>query len=450
VTLSKNSVSLVALVIILVIPFKVTYTLTTSDTSSASATWMDLTSSLSMSPSPRGGSSMVYDVADGSLLLFGGATSSSSFSDTWTLDGSWNHIKPAASPPARSQAAIVYDGADGYVLLFGGVASDGTVFGDTWEFSGGRWTELNLSAAPSPRAEASMSYDASDGYVVLFGGNVGTISIYGDTWKFKSGVWTQLNPLTSPRARTGAGMTYDSRDGYVLLFGGTTNPCCSNAGLADTWEFSGGSWTQLSPSPSPADRDGFEFMAYDTSLGSVVLFGGWIPAGACGSDAGDTWEFSAGTWTQLSPPSSPSPRVAPIAYDDHLAAIVLFGGGVQVGASPSAGCGTSEFESDTWEFGAGLTAASSVSGAAAASSLFTYAAVGIVVVVLAVVFLAVGRGRRKRALRHAPVATISSSGSAQMASPERTEKLQRLRKMLDLGLITQKDYEDQRRRLNTS
>ena len=265
---------------------------TSVSTTGGSVTWTDL-SSLLVSPSPRGGSSMVYDVADGYLLLFGGSTSSSSFSDTWTFDGSWHQINPATSPSARFEAPMVYDAADGYVLLFGGLDSSGTYFSDTWKFSGGQWTELHPSVAPSTRAEASMAYDASDGYVVLFGGGVGTTSIYGDTWEFKAGVWTQLHPSSSPAARTGAGMTYDSQDGYVLMFAGTTNPCCSDTGLADTWKFSGGSWTQLSPSASPTHRDGFEFMTYDSSLESVVLFGGWAPAGClrkrCGRYLGILW-----------------------------------------------------------------------------------------------------------------------------------------------------------------
>jgi hypothetical protein len=89
-----------------------------------------------------------------------------------------------------------------------------------------------------------------------------------------------------------------------------------------------------------------------------------------------------------------------------------------------------------------------VSAAATVNSLLIYAAVGIVVVVVLVgVFLTLrGRGR-KGTVGRVPAVTISPQGSAQTISPGTVEKVQRLRRMLDLGLITQEDYEEQRKRL---
>src|SRR5205807_277122 len=83
-------------------------------------------------------------------------------------------------------------------------------------------------------------------------------------------------------------------------------------GLGETWEFHAGTWTQLSPSNSPPARFSAS-MAYDAADGYILLFGG---AGNTVGILGDTWEFHGGQWTQLSPASSPSPRQYPsMVYD---------------------------------------------------------------------------------------------------------------------------------------
>jgi hypothetical protein len=83
------------------------------------------------------------------------------------------------------------------------------------------------------------------------------------------------------------------------------------------------------------------------------------------------------------------------------------------------------------------------------SGVIMYAAIGIVVVVLVGVILALRRRRSKQTMSPSPVAAISPPKSVREISPDTAEKLQRLRRMLDLGLITQEDYEDQRRRLGS-
>jgi Glycosyl hydrolases family 18/Kelch motif/Galactose oxidase, central domain len=315
--------------------------------------------SQSVSPSARISPNIAFDAANNDLVLFGGTSSSGVLGDTWIFNGiSWAQLSLATSPSPREGAAMVYDAADGYLLLFGGGASltGGAQYHDTWIFKNGAWTQLSTPTSPPARMYASMTYDATDHEVVLFGGAsggscFGGCTYYSDTWTFKAGVWTQIFPSSAPKARAGAGMTYDNNDAEVLLFGGTTQFCCSNAGLGDTWKFVAGSWTQLTPSKSPSERNTFS-MSYDPTLKGVLVFGGWIPAGACGSDATDTWEFSAGSWTQLSPVASPSGRQgAGIVYDPLSGGDILFGGQVNSGASPASGCGNPLNQADTWTFG---------------------------------------------------------------------------------------------------
>src|SRR5205807_764370 len=187
--------------------------------------------------------------------------------DTWEFNaGQWTQLSLSASPSPRGEASMVYDTADGYVLLFGG--------GETWEFHGGQWTQLSPSTSPSVVVGFSMAYDAADGYVLLFGGISNSPGYQGETWEFHAGTWTQLSPSNSPPARWLASMAYDAADSYALLFGGTTYASF----FSDTWEFHAGDWNQLSMSTSPPARFA-SFMAYDAADGYVLLFGGFAPAG---------------------------------------------------------------------------------------------------------------------------------------------------------------------------
>ena len=64
--------------------------------------------------------------------------------------------------------------------------------------------------------------------------------------------WVQIQPKTSPSARWQHAMSYDPITGKTLLFGG--RPTAANTYLADTWQYDGTNWTQLSPATSPPGR----------------------------------------------------------------------------------------------------------------------------------------------------------------------------------------------------
>src|SRR2546426_4963709 len=132
---------------------------------------------------------------------------------------SWTNIC-TTGPPSRYGAGMVYDAADGYVLLFGGCCTGSPFLGDTWKFSAGSWTKLDISGPSARFLDAGMVYDAADGYVLLFGGQDASSARYlGDTWKFSAGVWTNL-AITGPSPRDDFGLAYDAADGYVVLYGG--------------------------------------------------------------------------------------------------------------------------------------------------------------------------------------------------------------------------------------
>jgi hypothetical protein len=162
---------------------------------------------------------------------------------------------------------------------------------------------------------------------LLFGGFDGAgSSSFGDTWMLQEGGWFQLNPPRSPSPRGGAGMAYDGATGTFVLFGGSLGGEANQpTHFNDTWIWDGKTWTEVSPpvSPSPRRFD-TQGMAYDQRSGTVILFGG-ISAGE--AVLGDTWSWNGKTrrWTNHHV-AGPSPRRAPIVYDGANRTIILFGG----------------------------------------------------------------------------------------------------------------------------
>ena len=270
-------------------------------------------------PGTRYGGAMAFDAQLGVYILFGGANQTGSgtvyLGDTWELtqSGVWIPLSPAKSPPARAGAAVAYDSVDKYLVLFGGTNGVST-FGDTWKFSSGTWAKITGSVHPPGLQWASMSFDTHDGNSILFGGfNSGNVA-QNATWKFIGGKWTALTPAHAPSPRAQTSMTYDALDQYVVLFGGLSiNTIIGGVTVyGDTWEFAGGTWTQLHPSPAPPGRAAAP-MGYSAADSKVILFGGLnhLASGLLS----DTWKFSGGNWTKFGSLVHPSARQAAMVGD---------------------------------------------------------------------------------------------------------------------------------------
>jgi len=178
------------------------------------------------------------------------------------------------------------------------------------------------AGSPSARCCMGMAYDSATNSSVLFSGSNGTA----DTWVWHGG-WLQMTPATSPPERSNSGLVSDGT-GNMVLFGGATS---SGIFLNDTWTWDGTTWTQQSPPVSPSPRAQMA-MAYDPATDSVVLFGGCnVAPGTC--TLADTWMWNGvtKTWIQQNPTVSPSARRAPMAYDSANGTMLLFGGDNAVG-----------------------------------------------------------------------------------------------------------------------
>jgi hypothetical protein len=92
-------------------------------------------------PGPRSHAGVA--VSPDGMLLFGGATGTSTFAtlsaETWYLtDGSWRLLE-GPGPSARGLPALGWDAVREVMVLYGGFAADGSELDDLWEWDG-RWT----------------------------------------------------------------------------------------------------------------------------------------------------------------------------------------------------------------------------------------------------------------------------------------------------------------------
>src|SRR5258706_10036725 len=231
-----------------------------------------------------------------------------------------------AGPPARAGAAAAFDAAHGAVVMFGGCSvldpMNGcayTPFGETWLWDGVAWAQHTAQSDPPPRAFQGMAFDAARGRIVMFGGCAGSMCAVrlGDTWEWDGTRWHEKTPASSPPARGATTMTYDAARGTVVLFGGCSNdgPMCMHA-LADTWEWDGATWTQISSTLQPPGRAG-AVIAFDATRGNDVLL----------EPDGHTWVFGGGQWQHASAAARPTSVVrATMTYDAVLGAVIAYGG----------------------------------------------------------------------------------------------------------------------------
>jgi mannan endo-1,4-beta-mannosidase len=301
--------------------------------SASSGAWSQ---SASTGPSPRNRAVMVYDEAQGNVVLFGGQ-GPGALNDTWTWDGTtWTQQHPATSPPVRAAAGAAYDRARGRVIVFGGVVTvNGKLqyYADTWSWDGSTWTQLHPATSPPARQLANMAYDPTGAQVLLFGGHNG--KPMGDTWTWNGATWTQKTLKVLPTPRVESSMATDDATSSVVLFGGFGADGTENA---ETWTWSNNTWTQLSPYPAPSARSGAA-MAYDAVQSRMVLFGGGCCSFPATSLDGDTWTWDGTRWT-LAAFTTPSARqYASAAPAGPGRSVVLFGGQTSSGNAQ-----------DTWQW----------------------------------------------------------------------------------------------------
>jgi hypothetical protein len=269
---------------------------------------------------------LAHDAARGRTVLFGGRSGTTYFNDTWEWDGAtWVQRQPAVSPGPRQGHAMVYDLRRQRVVLVGGLPT--TPLAETWEWDGTNWQQRTTPVAPPGRQQFHLAYDLARGRTVLFSG----ASQPNDTWEYDGTTWVRLQPAVSPPARCCGAFAYDVRAGRCILFGGY-----ASTNRDDTWEWDGTTWTQRFPAHRPPVRC-CNSLAYDLTRGRLVLFGGAVSPSA-GTDGNDLWEWDGSDWLERRPQLQPSARRAyGLAFHVPSARTLLFGGGVGGSGNPTHG-----------------------------------------------------------------------------------------------------------------
>lgn len=285
-------------------------------------------------PAPRAGAAAVYNPANGTVVMFGGADRSGVSDETWTWDGQvWRRQHPASSPPAREFEYMGFDPAISKVVIFGGMTcsppaldepigcdyqKSSTILSDTWTWDGSAWTALKPAHVPQ------IPYFSAD-----FGGMAGDVGrsnlilvTYGapapdhlvQTWTLEGGDWKQLHPSHSLGAAEFSGPAYDAVSGRIMIQQQSDHPGAPDA----TWSWDGSDWRYL-----------------PLSLKTPHSYGRLVSVGKRGLVlvwANNMYLWTGSSWTDVQQvPEAVSPSLRPrdqwaAAYHEPTQQLVLVGG----------------------------------------------------------------------------------------------------------------------------
>lgn len=319
-------------------------------------------------PLARAYGSMVYDPATRSIVLFGGInTAGGPLTDTWLWNGStWAEAHSSAHPPEWTSGAMAPDVADGGVLLFGGAIFNGTT---TWRWDGSTWTALHPAHTPTGGGAAA-AVDPHSGSVLLLTDTTAphsTACSY-ETWEWKGGDWRRLTPAQS-LPTGGVLLSTDARSGEVIAVVGSRpavpqaaagfyTPQCA-AGSPDaqanpaptTWKWDGTTWVEQTAAKTPTSIERILGPTQPPQMDSAVLLPG--PTGLVLFDS--TWRpftwngqsWSGGSQPRVHPASAAGSLGAAVAGDAATGEVVVFGG---YPASGSSMAGTPPtYQTWTWD-----------------------------------------------------------------------------------------------------
>lgn len=227
-------------------------------------------------------------------------------------------ISASAPPTLRSQHSMVWDLQNDLLFVFGGIDAQGNLLNDLWEFNPGtgQWTQINNtttpggacagSAWPSPRTNAAMVWDSVHQQILLYGGLGANNHYLGDLWAYSpstgAGSWTPIACFNNgPGARAANAVWNGSQ---MVLLGGTDKYGL----LSDFWSYTpgapGNSW-QLVTSATPMGPRAYQTMVWDSTGSQLFVFGG---LDASGMQRSDFYSYSASTgWTLITPTSTSNP-----------------------------------------------------------------------------------------------------------------------------------------------
>lgn len=235
-------------------------------------------------PGARSGHNVVYDTANGRLLLFGGSTDDTFATATNELweglpGGVWNLLTPGGTAPsARWGASATFDVARGRLVVFGGQDTSGARSNEVFEYDGTDWLGPFVTAdSPSARDGAASAY--SVGLTHVYGGEGG--GYLDDVHAWDGTDWTPGPTAYTNTPRTGAAMFVPPGSQFRIANGYDGNE------IAGTWVSSAVPMV-LEDAILPPARDS-SAIAFDSTRGVFVLYGG--NGSSCGGNCNETWEY---------------------------------------------------------------------------------------------------------------------------------------------------------------
>lgn len=266
-----------------------------------SAGWSDVTATLTGGgPGAIAYATFFGDPTNNALRVYGGWTGSTVKSELWSLTGTnWQLLAANGGAGVLESATAAWRGDQLKFLLVGGESDYGLV-PYTYTQSQGAAPFAPIYGAPTdvpPRRDHAMVFDTANGpRLLLFGGRGclrgQTCAPMSDVWERKSGGWQAVSSPQPPPGRWGHGMAFDSDRGHTVVFGGRTE----TGVLGDTWELTvGGQWERTVPEGKGPPARAHAAMAFDSSRGVTVLFGGLASAVEPENAAehlADTWEYA--------------------------------------------------------------------------------------------------------------------------------------------------------------
>ncbi|MCI4346809.1 MAG: hypothetical protein L3K07_08700, partial [Thermoplasmata archaeon] len=177
-------------------------------------------------------------------------------------NGSWSKVSLTTGspiPPLRSEAAAVSDPSVGGFLWHGGEVYNGDLgvnlgYYDTWAFSNGSWRNLTAGTSPVPCCAFAGGWDNATGSAILFGGVSAPPgqAEFAETWSFSQGTWTNVSPSLSPVAREFGAAAYDPSQSALFVFGGENS---TDPALADSWAYRLATFPAPTAFPSSGSTD---------------------------------------------------------------------------------------------------------------------------------------------------------------------------------------------------
>ncbi len=262
---------------------------------------------------------------------------------------SWTNLHASGSLPSSWGETGVYLPDEGKTVMY--YAWDSTAPCETWAYDPGRgrFVDLAPSGAKPRGLFGASAYDGSAGKILRTGviHEDGTESAgLSETCAYdpRTNTWTDLQPVASLPPLGEASMAYDPSLGRVVLFGGHQNGRFENGTWA--YDFATNRWLELKPANPPSARE-LACMVYDEASGRLLLFGGMRPsddpANPVMVELDDTWAYDSrgNSWTELDPVGTPPGRWgAAIGYDRVSDTVIMFGGVKAQGG----------FYGDTWAY----------------------------------------------------------------------------------------------------